>query len=90
VVTASDVETGERVGAPIAFDGAPRRLLPSRDGRRLFVLLHGESGAVAAVDVGTRTFTGTVKVGQSMTNFAAGTEAGNSRTRPAEPRHGAS
>lgn len=63
VVTASDVETGEQVGAPIAFDGTPRRLLPSRDGRRLFVLLHGESGAVAALDVATRTVTGTVKVG---------------------------
>jgi len=56
----------------------------------VFVLLHGESGAVAAVDVGTRTVTGTVKVGQSMTNFAAGTEAGDSLIRPAEPRHGAS
>jgi len=63
VVTASDVETGERVGAPIAFDGTPRRLLASRDGRRLFVLLHGESGAVAALDVAARTVTGTVKVG---------------------------
>jgi DNA-binding beta-propeller fold protein YncE len=63
VVTIADVETGERVGEPISFTATPRRLLPSRDGRRLFVLLHSDPGAVAVVDLESRAVTANVPVG---------------------------
>lgn len=52
-VTATDLATRRQVREPLPFSGKPRRLLPSPDGRTLFVLLHDNPGFLAAVDIAT-------------------------------------
>jgi YVTN family beta-propeller protein len=71
-LTITILDVGRRVaaGAPIAFDRKPRSLALSPDGTRLYVLLSGEDGAVAAVDTATRTIVGTIAVGRSPTGLA--------------------
>jgi YVTN family beta-propeller protein len=50
-VTVTDLATRRQVREPLSFSQRPRRLLPSPDGRTLFVLLHDNPGALAAVDI---------------------------------------
>lgn len=52
-VSVTDLATLRPVHEPLALSPRPRRLLPSPDGRTLFVLLHGNPGALAAVDLAT-------------------------------------
>jgi YVTN family beta-propeller protein len=53
-VTFTDLETRSLVGEPLRFPGAPRRLLLSADGSRLFVLLREREGGLAVVDLAAR------------------------------------
>lgn len=69
-VTVIDVAQRAVSGAPITFDRKPRSLAMSPDGKRLFVLLSDDKGAVAAVDTETRQVVGTIPVGKSPTGLA--------------------
>lgn len=52
-VTVTDLATRRPAREPMVLSPRPRRLLPSPDGRTLFVLLHGNPGALAAIDLAT-------------------------------------
>ncbi len=63
-VTVSAVDTRALVGDPIAFEGTPRHLLLSPDGKYMLALLHDEVGQLAVIDVATRRVERTVPAGR--------------------------